>query len=125
MARPPSAVYRIQKAVRRHRLAYAAGGTVALTLVAGIAASSWQAVRATRAERSAREQAENARAVKDFIVEQFREANIMFGREADPRNRLMFDQAIRRLEGKFAKQPLVEADIRFALGFGWPRPRPL
>jgi serine/threonine protein kinase/Leucine-rich repeat (LRR) protein len=49
-ARPPSAIYRFQKAVRRNRFAFAAGAAVAASLIAGIAASVWQAVRATRAE---------------------------------------------------------------------------
>jgi len=49
-ARPPSSLYRFQRLVRRNRLAFAAGAAVALALLLGIVASSWQAVRATRAE---------------------------------------------------------------------------
>jgi WD40 repeat protein len=50
-ARPPSAAYRFRKLVRRNRLAVAAAGAVLLVLVLGIVGSTWQAVRATRAER--------------------------------------------------------------------------
>ncbi len=53
-ARPPSTAYRIRKFVRRHRVACAAAAAVALALVAGAAVSTWQAIRATRAEREAR-----------------------------------------------------------------------
>ena len=49
VARPPSTLYQFQKLVRRNKLAFAAGGAVALALVAGVLVSSWQAVRATRA----------------------------------------------------------------------------
>ncbi len=51
-ARPPSATYRIQKAVRRHKLGFAAGAAVSLALLIGAAVSTTQAVRATRAERA-------------------------------------------------------------------------
>jgi tetratricopeptide (TPR) repeat protein len=50
-ARPPSAVYRLQKSAKRHRVAFAASTAVAGALVLGVLASAWQAVRATHAER--------------------------------------------------------------------------
>src|SRR5262249_51451721 len=53
LACPPGAMYRMQKAVRRNKLAFAAGAGIALALIAGIVVSSWQAVRATRAEHRA------------------------------------------------------------------------
>jgi eukaryotic-like serine/threonine-protein kinase len=54
VARPPSAVYRFQKLVRRNRLIVGAATALLATLVLGIVGSAWQAVRATRAERVAR-----------------------------------------------------------------------
>jgi serine/threonine protein kinase/WD40 repeat protein len=55
-ARPPSTVYRFQKALRRNKLAFTATAVVALALAAGITVSTWQAVRATRAKRAESEQ---------------------------------------------------------------------
>jgi serine/threonine protein kinase/WD40 repeat protein len=52
-ARPPSTSYRLQKWARRNTLAFAAGGIVTTALVLGITMSTWQAVRATQAERGA------------------------------------------------------------------------
>ena len=49
-ARPPSAGYRLQKSFRRNRLVFTAAGAVGLALVLGVVVSTWQAVRATRAE---------------------------------------------------------------------------
>lgn len=52
-ARPPSAGYRLRKLVRKHRTALAMAAMVVLLLVTGVALSTWQAVRARRAEREA------------------------------------------------------------------------
>ena len=52
-ARPPSTVYLLGKFMRRHRLVFGAVAAVAAALLVGTAASLWQAVRATRAERLA------------------------------------------------------------------------
>ncbi|HXP63114.1 MAG TPA: serine/threonine-protein kinase, partial [Dongiaceae bacterium] len=51
-ARPPSAVDRVQKIVRRHKPAFAAGLSLALVLTIGAAVSTTEAIRATRAERA-------------------------------------------------------------------------
>ncbi len=51
---PPSAAYRFRKFARRNRLALATGVLVAASLVMGVAGSTWQAIRATRAERLGR-----------------------------------------------------------------------
>ncbi len=59
-ARPPSTAYRFQKAWRRNKLAFTAATAVAVTLVAGIGVSTWQAFVATKARRIA--QAEQQRA---------------------------------------------------------------
>jgi serine/threonine protein kinase/tetratricopeptide (TPR) repeat protein len=53
-ARPPSAAYRFRKLIRRNRVAITTTGLVATVLVFGTAISSWQAFRATKAERLTR-----------------------------------------------------------------------
>ena len=53
VARPPSSMYRLQKMIRRNKLAFAAGLAVAGALMLGIVVSSWQAVRAIHAKREA------------------------------------------------------------------------
>ena len=53
LARPPTAGYRISRLIRRNRLAFAAAGFVALSLVAGTVISTAEAMRARRAERVA------------------------------------------------------------------------
>ena len=47
-ARPPTVAYRLKKSVRRNKVAFSAATLVVLALLAGVAVSSWQAVRASR-----------------------------------------------------------------------------
>jgi tetratricopeptide (TPR) repeat protein len=58
---PPSAGYRLRKFARKNRGALATVATLALLLVAGVAISMWQAVRAIRAEQAAIEERNRAR----------------------------------------------------------------
>ena len=53
IARPPGNLYRLQKLVRRNKLAFAAGATITVVLVLAVAVSASQAVIARRAERQA------------------------------------------------------------------------
>jgi len=50
---PPSLRYRLSKYLSRHKVAFTAAALIAVVLLAGIAATAWEAVRATRAERLA------------------------------------------------------------------------
>jgi serine/threonine protein kinase/WD40 repeat protein len=53
LARPPSSTYRFQRMVRRNKLTFAAIGAVAVALVLGILATTWQAIQATHAKEAA------------------------------------------------------------------------
>ncbi|HOW66476.1 MAG TPA: protein kinase [Candidatus Paceibacterota bacterium] len=53
LARPQSRAYRLGKAFRRHRAAFAAAAAILLAVVAGTTVSVWQAWRATHAEHAA------------------------------------------------------------------------
>lgn len=63
MARPPSKVYRLQKAWRRNRTAFAAALLMAAVLVAATSISIWQALRATRAETLAKQRLAESEAI--------------------------------------------------------------
>src|SRR5439155_13887449 len=66
---PPSAGYRLRKFARRNKAALLTVGVVALALVAGTVVSVRQAVRATRAEAVAKQEAAIAAAVNEFLNE--------------------------------------------------------
>jgi hypothetical protein len=50
---PPSASYRMRRFTRKHRKSLAVAAALLAMLVAGVVASTWQALRATRAEQRA------------------------------------------------------------------------
>src|SRR5436309_2285753 len=60
-ARPPSAGYRLKKFVRRHKGQVIAASLVLLTLVAGIAGTTWGLIEAKRQEQEAKKQEQLAR----------------------------------------------------------------
>jgi len=51
VARPPSNLYRLQKTLRRHTLAFAAAGAVMASLVLGLSAATWLYFKTNAAER--------------------------------------------------------------------------
>jgi eukaryotic-like serine/threonine-protein kinase len=130
LARPPSASYRLQKFVRRNKLEFAAGTFALVILIVAVAVSSWQAVRAkraeetarkqalkaTRAEQSAQDQAKDAAAIKDFLVRQVLALNPYVEAEPDPGRRPLVDRIARAAETEFEDSPKIEAELRFALG---------
>ncbi len=61
LARPPSGVYRLRKFLQKNRAPVAAAASIAILLVIGSTVSIWFALRATKAEREATANAEDAR----------------------------------------------------------------
>jgi len=116
VARPPSTGYQLEKFVRRHWALVAGAAAVFLVLAAGMVVSTWQAVRARRAEAS-------ANAINDFLQNDllaYASSSNPAGSntKADPdlTMRTALDRAAARIGGKFDKQPEVEASIRDTIG---------
>ncbi|MSU51738.1 MAG: serine/threonine protein kinase [Opitutus sp.] len=123
VARPVSAAYRFRKLVRRYRLVFAGAAAVAVALVLGIMVSTWQAVRANRAERTAQSEAAIAKAVNDFLVtDLLRQADSRAQADAktapnpDLKVREALDRAGEKVGTRFESQPLTEAAVRDAIG---------
>jgi serine/threonine protein kinase/tetratricopeptide (TPR) repeat protein len=130
VASPPSNLYRFQKMVRRNTLVFAAGAAVLLVLLAGIAASTWQAIRATRAEHEqarergkaeANEKKAALEAAKNQQIAQFMKSmmggvgpSVALGRDTTMLREIL-DRTARRLTD-LKDQPGVEADLRSTLG---------
>ena len=129
--RPPSAAYQFRKFAQRNRGLVVGGLLLLAVLLTGIVISTWQAVRATRAERLAAErldqaeiqqaaaerQAAIAQAVNDFLNNDLLSA-------VDPLNQQGSDvtvlevlhNASEAIEDRFQEEPLVEAAVRLTLG---------
>jgi len=82
VARPPSAAYRLQKAIRRNKLAFAAGATVAAALVVGIGVSTWQAIEAGRARDAEKQERLRADAEKAEAEHQLYVAKMNLAQQA-------------------------------------------
>lgn len=115
-AGPPSTGYRLRKLVRRHRGAVAAGLLVALSLVAGAGLSLWQAIRATRAEREARAEAETAKQVSNFLIGLFERSDPSIAKGEDPTATEILERGRRKLEAELAGQPLIRARLLATIG---------
>ena len=87
MARPPSKLYRFQKLVRRNKGVFAAVTVVAAVLVLGTAVSTWQAVRATQAEREQSRLREDAVKAREGEAGQRQKAEKAQADEAQQRKR--------------------------------------
>jgi serine/threonine-protein kinase len=106
-ARPDSLAYRLGKALKRHRLAFTAGGAVAVAVLSGAGVSLVQAQRAN-------EEAARARIVKEFVVDVFR-----VNSRGSPANKglrqlpaeLLVEHGAKLIETKFAGQPRLRAEL--------------
>jgi tetratricopeptide (TPR) repeat protein/predicted Ser/Thr protein kinase len=111
-AKPASASYQLQKFTRRHKSLVAGIAAVVLVLLLGMVATTWEAVQARR-------QSQVAQAVDDFLQNDLlAQASAYRQAKADPdlKVRTALDRAAQNIQGKFEKQPQVEAAIRSTIG---------
>jgi tetratricopeptide (TPR) repeat protein len=128
VARPPSTAYGLQKLMHRHRLAFAAGGVVAVTLVAGFtvstnlyfrerAALNEQALLQKEAQISAaqaRTEAEKSRQVSAYMKEMIAGVGPVAMASESSAWRQIVDRASARL-GREKLNPVVEWELRTTL----------
>ena len=122
-AKPASTRYQLRKFAQRNKVLVAGIGAVFLTLVVGVVASTWEAVRARRAELHAQAETATAQAVVDFLQNDLlaqASANKQSGPKTKPdpdlKVRTALDRAAERVGDRFEKQPEVEAAIRSTIG---------
>jgi serine/threonine protein kinase/tetratricopeptide (TPR) repeat protein len=141
---PPSAVYRLRKFARKHRVMLTTAGAVAAALVAGFAVAAWQAVEATRAkgaavaneqkalasaqaESKAKQEAQareaEAKAVLKFVEDKVFAAGRPEGQVGGMGHgvslRKAIDGALLHVSAGFKDQPRVEAHLRMTLGMSY------
>jgi serine/threonine protein kinase len=135
-AGPPSRAYRLRKFARKHRAGLATAAAFALLLVGATAVSTWQAWRATRAERLAesrlsetrKAQAATQRALKEseearaqaeavsaFLTQAFRSPDPgQEGRQIKVAD--LLDRAVETLDKSFTGSPATKGALLDALG---------
>ena len=118
LARRPSASYQVRKFARRHKVLVGAGVAVLLAIVTGGAVSTWQAVRASRAEKTAQAQQAKAEAVTAFLTDMLTSAQPSAARGREVTVREVLDSAAARIDTAPASkpQPEVEVAVRDAIG---------
>jgi serine/threonine protein kinase/Tfp pilus assembly protein PilF len=129
-AGPESATYRMHKFLRRNKRGVAAAAAMFVLLLAGIAATSWQAILATRAAQratraegktadalaQANDSLESMRAANEFLIYDIlwaAEPAMTRGKEMTIREAL--DQAAKYVASKLNQDPRTEARVRTAL----------
>jgi serine/threonine protein kinase/tetratricopeptide (TPR) repeat protein len=111
LARPDSLTYRARKYARRHRVGVVAAGAVALAVVAGVAATLWQA-------QAARAEAAHATAAKDFLLGLIRTQDPRVPADK-PRDQItamdLLEIGAARLDGELAGHPELQAELLYAI----------
>jgi serine/threonine protein kinase/tetratricopeptide (TPR) repeat protein len=124
---PPSAGYRLRKFVRRNKGPVLAAATVLLVLVGGIFGTTWsmlQARAAARAEKEAKETAQQSeaetKAVLDFVENKIfaaaRPKDQAGGQAPDVKLADALKAALAFVDKSFTGQPLIEARLRMTMG---------
>ena len=115
---PPSTGYRMRKFARRNRVALLTAASWRLALIVGTVVSTWQAIRATRAVAAARDEADKAKAINEFLMKDLLYQASPYANALPDRLtvREVLDRAAERVEAKFRTRPLIEAALRSTIG---------
>jgi serine/threonine protein kinase len=116
MAGPPSAAYRLRKYVRRHKVGVAAGALVILALIIGITGTSIGLLKAVKAEKRAREEAETAQRVSDFLVGLFEVSDPSEARGNTITAREILDKGSGKIEEELQAQPKIRSRLMETMG---------
>ena len=115
-AGPPSALYRTQKFVRRHRVAVTIGSVIAVMLVALAVSMVVQANRIARERDRANQEAETARQVSDFLVDLFEVSDPSEALGNAITAREILDRGAYAIRNELRDQPRVQARLMDTIG---------
>ncbi len=115
-AGPPSAGYRARKFVRRHRLAVATASVVLVSILAGLGGVTWGLVRAVRAERVARFEADTTSQISQFMLSMFEINDPGEARGRSITAKEILDRASERIKAEMSDRPALKARILEVMG---------
>ncbi|MBS2024554.1 MAG: protein kinase [Deltaproteobacteria bacterium] len=103
-ARPDSAMYRVTRFVQRNRLAVAAAAAVALSLVAGIVATTWEARVAREQKTLAERRSQDLQRMANQLIFELHDAIAQLP-GSTPARKLLVERALTFLDGLAATAP--------------------
>jgi serine/threonine protein kinase/Tfp pilus assembly protein PilF len=115
-AGPPSALYRVSKYIRRHKLGVAAAGVVILALLIGATGMTIGFWRAIRAEKKAVEEAAAAKNVSDFLVELFKVSDSSEAKGNTITAREILDKGAAKIDRELEPQTSIRARLMETIG---------
>ena len=99
-----TAAYRLRRFLGRHRAGVAAAAVIAVSLLAGLAGTLWQA-------RAARLEARRARAVRNYLVSLFEVSDPSRSRGETVTARDLLDRGVARSDDELKDQPVLRAEM--------------
>ncbi|MFC2161237.1 tetratricopeptide repeat protein [Acidobacteriota bacterium] len=115
-ASPPSVTYRIKKYIKRHRVGVAAAAFVALAILVGTVGTSIGLLKAVRAEKTAREEAETALQVSDFLERLFKVSDPSEARGNTITAREILEKGAENIEKTLTDQPEIQVRLMATMG---------
>lgn len=116
LARAPSPGYLLSRFMRRNRLVVVAGSVAILAIVAGAVTATLGYVRASEAELIARQEAETASRVSEFLIELFEVSDPSEARGNSITAREVLDRGAERIRTELASEPEVQAALMGTIG---------
>ena len=114
-ARRGSRRYRIGRFVARNKLAVGLSTTLLLSLLGGVAATTWQAVEAQRERDRAQHQAQQSTLMRDFVIDIFRRANPAQSAGEQMSARDLLDDGLARIDSSALIDPASKAQVRSSM----------
>lgn len=113
MARSPSAAYQIHKFASRHKALVAGAVAATMTLSLGAGAATWQAIRATRAQRQAIQRADDMRSLVHSVIFDLHDAIVDLP-GASPVRKKLLDSALVYMDnmaGHAGADPQIQLEL--------------
>jgi len=117
LARPPSKVYKLQKAVLRNKILFAGVGVIALLIVASLIVVSTSLAKERRSRREAEAASAKSWQVTKFLEDMLQGVGPSAALGQDTKMlRGILDRTAERVGREMTNQPTVEAELRSLIG---------
>lgn len=116
LARPATAVYRMRKYARRHRIGVVVAATAAVVLIGFLLLQSVELRRITRERDRANRERDRATRVSDFMTDMFKVSDPSEARGNSITAREILDKASQDIASGLANEPELQARLMYTMG---------